>query len=199
LELGFTNTVSLPTGLAFVLKVPSNDILPGVAYYLAFYDPTNPGLGLQLGFAGPAMVSGSTLTFISSTSSLTLVAATTYIFVLYGISSSAPSPTPIPTATAAPTGGGSFSLTFPTPAPVVCSPAPVDITVGQTTTITCAAQLYSSTLAVMVNNPAIASVVQVNQQSLTLFNVTGLVAGTTTASLQTKAGGVGSIVITVIP
>jgi hypothetical protein len=199
LELGFTKTITLSSGLAFVLKIPSNDIERDVSYFLAFDDPANPGL--QLGFAGPASVTGSTLTFTGSTSSITLVAGATYIFVLYGVSSAVPSPTPAPTptATSAPTAGGGFSITFPTPAPVVCSPAAVDVTAGQSTTIDCTAQQYSGSIAATMANPTIASVTQVNQQSLTLFNVTGLRAGTTALSLQTEADGMGSVSVTVSP
>lgn len=210
IELGFTKTVTLPTGLAFVIKVPAADILPHVDYYLAFYDPTNPQFGLQLGFAGPATVSGSTLTFASSTSNLTLIGGVTYIFVLYAVSVAVPTPSPVPTfsptpkpsptATAtAPPASGSISIAIPTPAPVVCTPAPVTVPLGESALLECTAQDYSGPFTLTVANPAIASVQQVNPQTLTFFHVNGLAVGSTTLSLLTLTGGTGSVAITVSP
>ena len=82
---------------------------------------------------------------------------------------------------------------------MLCTPAPVAVTVGQTVLITCAAQGYIGRLSVAIADPNIASIHQNTPQTLTDFNVTGLAAGTTTLTVQTQPGGMGTVAITVSP
>jgi hypothetical protein len=210
-------TLALPTALGFTLVIPSADDFTGANYYLALYEPTRPSLGWQYGFEGPATVTDSTLTFAPNPAPFTLAGSLTYYFALYVIPQGNSQPTPAPSIsptsvptqappTAPPTptstpasGGGSITIVIPTPSPVLCTPAPVAVAVGQTVTINCTAQEYSGPFTLQVADPTIASVQQYNSELLTLFNVTGLNAGTTTLSLQTQPGGTGSVTITVSP
>jgi hypothetical protein len=73
------------------------------------------------------------------------------------------------------------------------------VAVGQRVVTTCAEQGYIGAFTVTVANPTIASVEQFNAQQFTLFNVTGLKAGTTTFSLEAQGGGTGSDTIVVSP
>ncbi len=109
--LGFTPSAtftfaSFPT---FALTLPSSISTAGESFYIAFLAP---GASAWIEpAAGPAAVSGQTLTFSADTAPsvtfpLTLTAGQTYGFALYEVASSAsPSPTPTasPTSTATPT------------------------------------------------------------------------------------------------
>jgi hypothetical protein len=119
----------------------------------------------------------------------------TGIYALSIPSSVLPSPSP----TSSPGGGGLVIIAIPAAAPVVCSPASVNVTVGQTVVITCTAQDSGGPFALSVANPAIANVQLFNSENLTIFNVTGLAAGSTTLTVQSVPGGTGSVPIVVSP
>jgi hypothetical protein len=89
------------------------------------------------------------------------------------------------------------TIPVPTDAPVLCSPSPVNVTAGQTTTVNCTAAGYIGPFTFTVGDPTIASVSQ--GSSATLFNVTGLKSGMTTLNLQFPPGGTGSVTIIVSP
>lgn len=97
-SMEFNNTVTFQTLGQFAFTLPSTLIVPGANYYIAFYDPTQPQAGWQADFAGPAAISGTTLTFTPTiTAPITFQANTTYWFALYAISSAVSQPTPGPT------------------------------------------------------------------------------------------------------
>ena len=114
----FSVTLSnaVTAGLSLSVTIPSGVAPAGSNYWLSLNDPLRPSLGWELGFAGPASVSGSIATFAAP--SYTYAANETYWFAMYAIQSSAatpspaPSITPLPTPTPAPTGSGG-----PTPTP----------------------------------------------------------------------------------
>jgi hypothetical protein len=108
-----------------------------------------------------------------------------------------PVPSPTPTATGAASGG--IIIIVPTPSPVLCSPAPVLVSVGQKVAFDCTAQGYTGPFTWMVADPTIASVQQFNNETFTVFTVTGLKAGTTALSLQSAPAGTGSETIVVSP
>jgi hypothetical protein len=81
---------------------------------------------------------------------------------------------------------------------VLCAPAPVIIQVGQQTVISCTEQGYSGPFTSAVADSAIASV-RLASGTFTLFYVAGVSVGTTTFSLQSNSGGVGHVVIHVVP
>lgn len=112
---------------------------------------------------------------------------------------SSPAPTSTSTATPASTGALGIVIPVPTDAPVLCVPSPVNVTVGQTVRITCAAAYYIASFTLQVADPAIASVQQYNPENPTLFNVAGLAAGTTTLTLSYPPTGSGSVTIVVTP
>ncbi len=128
--LGFTPSAtftfaSFPT---FTLTLPSSVSTAGESFYIAFLAPGASAWVEPA--AGPAAVSGQTLTFNadtvpSVTFPITLTAGQTYGFALYEVASSAsPSPTPTASPTATPTPAATASPTAtPTPAGTA-SPTP---------------------------------------------------------------------------
>lgn len=83
----------------FSITLPSRVSTAGLQFYLAFY--SSPG---WQAIAGPAAVSGQTLTFAAQSSgSASLSAGATYTFAIYSTTAT-PSPSPTPTAT--PVAGG---------------------------------------------------------------------------------------------
>jgi hypothetical protein len=112
--------------------------------------------------------------------------------------STAPTLTPSPTPTPSGAGGG-ITIVVPSPSPVLCTPEPTLVAVGQHVVIDCTAQGYTGSFTWMVANPAIASVEQFNNETFTVFVVTGLEAGTTTLTLASAPQGMGSDTIVVSP
>ena len=80
-----------PAPVALTIQVPAAVFLPGVAYYAALYDPQRPSLGWQQGFAGPATIAGTTLTFNSS---YTFNRYEQYWIAIYAQTQGKPSPAP---------------------------------------------------------------------------------------------------------
>lgn len=104
--------------------LPPADISAADAYYIAYFDPNNPAAGWQLGWAGPAIVSGDNLTFTSG--NVIFEPHTTYALVVYAAGISAPTPTPAPSALPTPTPTPAPTPT-PTPAPLQLSTSSVSI------------------------------------------------------------------------
>ncbi len=99
---------------------------------------------------------------------------------------------------AATNAGGGIVIIIPAAQPVVCTPSPVSVGVAQRIVIACNSQGYSGPIAFSVADPTIAAV-QLAAGTYTLFYVSGLKAGTTTATFQTQSGGSGQVTITVTP
>jgi hypothetical protein len=76
---------------------------------------------------------------------------------------------------------------------------PLTLAAGQQVQLDCTAQGYTGPFSWSVADPTIASVVQFNDETYTVFRVTGLAAGTTTLTLQNQPGGTGSDTIVVSP
>jgi hypothetical protein len=119
----------------FALTLPSADVTAGAAYYLALYDPTKPALGWQRGFAGPATVSGTTLTFAPTGTTFTFAAGVQYAFGVYTNTGATPSPVPTAT-TATPTPG-------PTATPIAVTASATQTYVGTSQTFVAAETGYS--------------------------------------------------------
>jgi hypothetical protein len=139
-ELFFSTSVTFGTTPSFAFAIPAADVLAGVGYYLALYDPTRPSLGWQYGFEGPAAVSGTTLTFAAAPGGFTFAGNLTYYFALVAIPTGAPVPTiapsiapttvpaqtpppiPTPSPSASPSSSASPSASpSPSPTPTVAS------------------------------------------------------------------------------
>ncbi len=82
---------------------------------------------------------------------------------------------------------------------MLCTPNPVAVSLGQPVTFVCSAAGYSGPFTWTVADPSIASVLQFNDETYTVFTLTGLEAGTTTLSLLSQPGGAGSDTIVVSP
>jgi hypothetical protein len=135
-------TFTSPTALtfsstpSFSFTVPAAAVNAGQIPYLAYYDPTaSPQTGWNT-FAGPATVSGTTVTFpaMNGISGLGSTAGVTYDIVLFTVTSALTTPTPTPATsptaspTASPTGSPTSTPTatpMPTPTP---SPSPLSTT-----------------------------------------------------------------------
>lgn len=111
-EQTFSNDVTVASRPSYAFVLPGSEVVGGANYWLAFYDPTQPSLGWQLGYEGPAVVNGTTLNFNGSPGSFTFQAGQTYYFAVYALSIAAPTPSPAPTPSSTPTPGSS-----PTPTP----------------------------------------------------------------------------------
>ncbi|HEV8020497.1 MAG TPA: hypothetical protein VGP41_04480 [Candidatus Lustribacter sp.] len=117
---------------AFTITLPQAVVFSGASYYVALYDGVRPSVGQQLGFEGPGVLNGTTLTF-SGTGTLQFDANTPDVFTLYVASGSAPAPTAAPTPASNPTGA--------TTSPIALGTASMAFTAtgagaAQTTTIT---------------------------------------------------------------
>jgi hypothetical protein len=130
----FSNDLTAAKQPSHSYVLPANEIVAGSNYWLAFYDPTQPQLGWQLGYEGPATVSRTTLSFTGSPGSFTFHGGQTYYYAVYALSiaaatpSPAPTPSPTPHPTPTPTG-------HPTPTPTASpTPTPGALTV----TVQCA-------------------------------------------------------------
>jgi hypothetical protein len=94
--------------------------------------------------------------------------------------------------------GGVVAINIPPPQPVICTPASVSFGVAQRVVVSCASDGFSGSIASTVADTTIASVVLAAGTS-TLFYVSGLQIGTTTASFVTTSGGTGILPISVGP
>jgi hypothetical protein len=127
-----SQVVQLPHSPAFSLTVPANDLIPGTVYYVAFFDQ-NQLHDWDFGWEGPALLSGTTLTFTAPGSgAFTFQANARYWFALIAIGPGGATPTP--TGTPAPTGTPSSSP-GPTGTPTPTStPSTIPVTPTPTST-----------------------------------------------------------------
>ncbi len=99
---------------------------------------------------------------------------------------------------AAANSGGGITIIIPAAQPVICTPSPVTVGANQRIVISCTSQGYAGPISSTVADPTIANV-QLAAGTYTLFYVSGVAAGTTTASFATNSGGSGQVTITVTP
>lgn len=106
--LGFSQTSTIAPSSSFTLPA-SFFTVTGVAFYVALFDPTRPGLGWISRFAS-CTPSASTLTLTCpTTTSVTFTGGQTYYLMLYAVSTLAPSPQP--TAVVTPTTPNTVAVT----------------------------------------------------------------------------------------
>lgn len=114
---------------------PALDVTPPAVasntnYFLSYGDPAVSGANLVPFYRGPAVISGSTLSFPAGTTPLMLTANTTYTLALFGV--------PLPSA------------------PLSISTAQVELTeIGQAADLSINEQQYSGAFAISVANPDI--------------------------------------------
>ena len=93
----FFLTTVFDTGFTLASSIGLNVNLPGQIdptsqIYLAAYDASQPQLGWQAGYAGPALIAGQNVLFVAPTSAFPLVANTPYTFAAYQLVSTAAAP-----------------------------------------------------------------------------------------------------------
>jgi hypothetical protein len=94
---GSGQSLSFTTQPDFNFTVPSNLLIPGAAYDLAFYDPANAAAGFQP-YEGPAISQNGQLIFDGTASTQTFQYGVPYVFALYvNADQAAPTYTPSPT------------------------------------------------------------------------------------------------------
>jgi hypothetical protein len=148
----FSQTVSLGSRPTFVLTFPSGFLLPNANYYLEYYDTSQPALGWQDPFEGPATISGNSLLFVDHGNPIRFVAHVLYFFACYAVSIRAtptpfPAPSPSATPTARPTATPTAGALSVTPSSFAFD-AP-----GQTETLVASESGYAGTFSAVVNNP----------------------------------------------
>jgi hypothetical protein len=158
----FSQKVVLKNRPTFVFTFAPGFLVANANYYLQMYDSSEPDLGWQDPFEGPATVNGNSLLLVDSSNKFTFEAGVKYRFDLYAVSSDS-SPTPFP----APSGTGPA----PTPTPA-SSPSPIFglLTVtpgsfaftegGQTETLTVSEAGYAGAFTATVADPTLATVGQ---------------------------------------
>jgi hypothetical protein len=176
LSLTFSTTTSFDPAPSFAIVMPASvPVTAGASYYLALYDPTNPSLGWQLDFEGPAWISGQQLNFASAQQPLTFVANDTYWFGVYARSAGNPTPSPDPSPTA-----GS------TPGAILAVPGSLSfLATGVTQTVTISQDGYAGAFCAVSNNTNVATV---STTCGTTFNVTSVGAGSTTVTVSNSLG-----------
>lgn len=184
-------TITFPDAPAIALTVPSAAIVPDVAYYLALYDLLRPSLGWQLGFEGPASISGTLLIFAAPSPAVpfTLTAQVPDYFALYAVSVLAPTPTPAPVASTTPA---------PTPTPLAAlSVAPTSLSLlaaGATATATLTdPSSYSGGYTVASSASSVATAT-ISGKTIT---VTAVAAGTATITVSDTNARTASISVSV--
>lgn len=206
----FSQDVVLSQAPAFQFALPSSDLPPGTAYYLALYNPNQPSLGWQLGFEGPGTISGFNVTFTSSSASLYFQGWTWYYLGLYAAPISAATPTPAPSVapTTAPTADPTSVPTMmptaaPTPTPGATPTPAEDFKLipaqmsfngtGLTQTFSAVDLSYSGTFTATSADPHVATVTA----SGSTFTVTSVGAGTTSITVTESNGKTATCTITV--
>jgi len=197
MELAFSGGVTLANEPALSFQLPSGYVVGGASYYVALFDPTNPGAGWQTGFEGPGTVSGSTVSFGGAGNTFSFAAFYPYWFALYAQTAAAPTPSPAPTQspTPVPTASPTPGVT-PPPVPTPqfgVSPSSVSLTaVGQTAQI---AATGTAPYNVFSSNTAVATIAPSSGSSP--FTVTAVAAGTATITIADATGKVAYVTVTV--
>jgi hypothetical protein len=158
---------SFPT-LSFTLPAAP---VAGASYYLAFFDGGNPSLGWQGGFIGPAVISGSTLSFTAPAQTLTLTPGAFSIFALYILTAPTATPSSAPTPTTAPTTAPNAPA--PSASPSNAAPAPQasgSSAPAAANTLTGIWLVYGNGLGGTVNNPGMQP--YLNLPNIALMNFT---------------------------
>lgn len=178
LSLVFSNSVTLPTPPSFTVTLPSAQIVSGVSYFLAWYDPLRPSVGWQRGFEGPGTANGATIAFSpgSGAGPYSFVAFSPQYFGLYAQSAQAPVPTPAPSVTPlpAPTAPPAFTLS-PANLTLIGAGSTGTVAISDPTGCSCT---YSATSA--SSSIATASV------SSTTVTVSAVAAGSTTITVSSS-------------
>jgi hypothetical protein len=154
--------------------LPAADISAADVYYIAYFDPNNAAAGWQLGWAGPAIVSGNNLTFTSG--NVTFQPHTAYALVVYAAAVSAPAPTPAPSPT-------------PTAAPLQLSTASVSIDAASGTSPITVTQAGSTATISQTNTCGGAS-------PIAAFSATSAAGPTWTVTITAESGGTCAITFT---
>jgi hypothetical protein len=194
-----SNSVTYATTPGFSLTVPAAEIATA-SYYLAIYDPTRPSLGWQLGFEGPATITGSTLTFTGASTPFTFAADTNYYFAAYAISTAAATPTPAPfiapiIPTAAPSATPTPVLTpTPTPTPTIAPTATP--TTAPTPTPTPGQLTAPTSVSIGVTNP-VSTTIPVSEADYTgAFTETNDCSEVATIGSASSTGPSASVLVT---
>ena len=185
------SSVAFASTAGLTLILPSA-ATPGQNYFLASYSSANASAGFQAA-AGPASVSGSSVTFATSSNPQTLAAGTTYVYALYELV--APTPTPSPSATASPTPSHGPSASpsptpaaSPTPAPTL-APNVAYMSVNSSTNVSGVIDPNSSSAVVVgiSQNTSIIGTTQSGSVGSASVNLT--LGATSTSSLQRRVLG----------
>lgn len=81
---------------AITITIPSNITTSGQQFFLAFFDPNNPGTGWQTSFRGPGTISGQTISFPGKSTPYSLAPGLNYAYVLYALpAGTTPTPPPV--------------------------------------------------------------------------------------------------------
>jgi hypothetical protein len=132
IEFSAAANTTLSAGPTLTFTLPS--VISGDSYYLAY----ETGSGWQEPYDGPGTISGSTVSFVSTSGSIAITPASPALFVLYAIASSAssspssppstsPSSSPSPSPTQSPTVAPTQTAT---PEPIVASTTSVSLSLG---------------------------------------------------------------------
>jgi hypothetical protein len=201
-------TIASPATIVFsatpqlAVTLPAQISTSGVQFYIAAYDPAQRAW--QEPAAGPAIVSGQTITFASEPVPFTLQANVTYVLALYSVPSATPTPSPTPTPTAKPTATPTVTpsptpTATPTPTPTpTATPIGTQLTIEPSTTLSLTGTGVQNAQPFTVSGGAApytadgydASIISVtadptNSQS---FDVTPLKAGQTTITVHDSTG-----------
>lgn len=165
--VAFSQTVTLLTRPTFVFTFPDGFLI-AANYYLEYYDSSEPSLGWQDPFEGPATIDGNTLLFVDANHTFTFKARVIYFFDLYSVSTRA-TPTPIP---ATPTPVASPS---PTASPVAgqLTVTPTSFSfdaAGQTETLVASEAGSTGAFTATINGAALGTITKVSSNT---FTVTG--------------------------
>ncbi len=131
-----TGSFLLPSGTHLSVTVPTAYILADTVYYLGLTDPSDPQAGFQAAFAGPAAISGDTLSFTTA-NTWSVPGGVPETLELYALSAFAPQPTPPPPPSSEYTLTGkevqlyTYTYGYPSPQP----PTTVDTSVLQNVTV----------------------------------------------------------------
>lgn len=193
--LSVSNTVALTLAPTFTFTVASGFPISGQSYYLAFYDGTQPQLGWQAPFGGPATFAGDTLT-ITAAGEMTFQAGVTYAFALYA-GENGPTPSP----------GAAFMISVPTPAPILASNSSgtqvtsvtfASVANSPPQTLTLSQAGYGLGFTATTTNSSVATAAESETPDGDyVVTITPTGVGTCTIDLTSENGGTGSIGVSV--
>jgi hypothetical protein len=124
-----STALTFPNSPTLTVVLPAADIVASGVYELAYDDPSSQQWNLA--WAGPATVSGTTLTFAPNGAPFSLSAGVPAVFELLRYSNASPTPSPSPTPTPSPSPSSSPS---PAPGAITVSLSTVALVIGGTPT-----------------------------------------------------------------